>query len=121
MPPRLGPKCVSNAFIPNLPAVSLLSLVHPLCLKAGTVRPLSFVSVGGLLVLCLSFVAAWSVRTNCCRVQVIRMVGESQEPAGAAVGAGAGGSNKMPTLEEYGTNLTAQAEEVRLTSLLLGL
>lgn len=44
------------------------------------------------------------------------MVGESQE---AVVGAGAGsgsGSNKTPTLEEYGTNLTAQATEVTLCS-----
>ena len=40
------------------------------------------------------------------------MVGESQE---TLVGAGAGtgpGSNKTPTLEEYGTNLTTQANEV---------
>ncbi len=40
----------------------------------------------------------------------------------AAVGVGAGtgpSSNKMPTLEEYGTNLTTQATEVcsRLSSL----
>jgi len=41
------------------------------------------------------------------------MVGESQEAVGAGVGGGSGGSNKMPTLEEYGTNLTRQAEEVR--------
>jgi ATP-dependent Clp protease ATP-binding subunit ClpC len=40
------------------------------------------------------------------------MVGESQEPVGSTVGGGSGASNKMPTLEEYGTNLTAQAEEV---------
>lgn len=47
------------------------------------------------------------------RTQVIRMVGESQEAVGAGVGgAGASGTNKMPTLEEYGTNLTTQAEEV---------
>ena len=44
--------------------------------------------------------------------QVIRMVGESQEAVGAGVGGGSSGSNKMPTLEEYGTNLTTQAEEV---------
>ena len=44
-------------------------------------------------------------------MQVIRMVGESQEAVG--VGAGTGpSSNKMPTLEEYGTNLTTQATEV---------
>ena len=45
-------------------------------------------------------------------LQVVRMVGESQE---TLVGAGAGtgpGSNKTPTLEEYGTNLTTQANEV---------
>ena len=46
------------------------------------------------------------------RTQVIRMVGESQE-AVAAGPAGGQGSNKTPTLEEYGTNLTAQAESVR--------
>lgn len=47
------------------------------------------------------------------RSQVIRMVGESQETVGAGVGGGAaGGSNKLPTLSEYGTNLTQQAAEV---------
>ena len=47
--------------------------------------------------------------------QVIRMVGESQEAVGAGVGSSAapGASNKMPTLSEYGTNLTQQALEVR--------
>lgn len=52
-------------------------------------------------------------RLLACRqsVQVIRMIGESQEPVGASVGGGSG-SNKTPTLEEYGTNLTQQAEEV---------
>lgn len=40
------------------------------------------------------------------------MVGESQEAVGAGVGGSSSGSNKMPTLEEYGTNLTRQAEEV---------
>lgn len=45
-------------------------------------------------------------------LQVIRMVGESQEAVGAGVGGSSSGSNKMPTLEEYGTNLTRQAEEV---------
>lgn len=44
--------------------------------------------------------------------QVIRMVGESQEAVGAGVGSAAGASNKMPTLSEYGTNLTQQAAEV---------
>jgi ATP-dependent Clp protease ATP-binding subunit ClpC len=46
------------------------------------------------------------------KTQVIRMVGESQEAVGAGVGGGSCSSNKMPTLEEYGTNLTTQAEEV---------
>jgi hypothetical protein len=40
------------------------------------------------------------------------MIGESQEPVGAGVGGGSQTSNKTPTLEEYGTNLTNQAEEV---------
>ncbi|MEW5313517.1 MAG: hypothetical protein WDW38_005080 [Sanguina aurantia] len=52
------------------------------------------------------------------RTQVIRMVGESQEAVGAGAGAGAGGgaagSNKLPTLSEYGTNLTNQALEGKL-------
>lgn len=38
------------------------------------------------------------------------MVGENNEVT-ANVGGGSG-SNKMPTLEEYGTNLTKLAEEV---------
>ncbi|KAE8123794.1 hypothetical protein FH972_018719 [Carpinus fangiana] len=45
--------------------------------------------------------------------QVIRMVGESTEAVGAGVGGGSSG-NKMPTLEEYGTNLTKLAEEGKL-------
>ena len=40
------------------------------------------------------------------------MVGESQEAVGAGVGSAAGASNNMPTLSEYGTNLTQQAAEV---------
>lgn len=36
------------------------------------------------------------------------MVGESQEAVGAGVGGQQSGSNKTPTLEEYGTDLTAQ-------------
>ncbi|KAK2974198.1 hypothetical protein RJ640_021489 [Escallonia rubra] len=44
---------------------------------------------------------------------VIRMVGESAEAVGAGVGGGSSG-NKMPTLEEYGTNLTKMAEEGKL-------
>jgi hypothetical protein len=39
------------------------------------------------------------------------MVGESTEAVGAGVGGGSSGQ-KMPTLEEYGTNLTKLAEEV---------
>lgn len=39
------------------------------------------------------------------------MVGESNEAVGASVGGGTSGQ-KMPTLEEYGTNLTKLAEEV---------
>ena len=47
-------------------------------------------------------------------LQVIRMVGESQETV--SVGGGSGSSsNKMPTLEEYGTNLTTQATEVTIS------
>lgn len=40
------------------------------------------------------------------------MVGESQEQLVGAGAGGAAGSNKTPTLEEYGTNLTTQANEV---------
>ncbi|ONK66369.1 uncharacterized protein A4U43_C06F7050 [Asparagus officinalis] len=47
------------------------------------------------------------------RSQVIRMVGENTEAVGSVVGGGAGNS-KMPTLEEYGTNLTKLAEEGKL-------
>eukprot|EP00270_Netrium_digitus_P010085 TRINITY_DN309_c0_g1_i3.p1 TRINITY_DN309_c0_g1~~TRINITY_DN309_c0_g1_i3.p1 ORF type:complete len:877 (-),score=344.13 TRINITY_DN309_c0_g1_i3:201-2711(-) len=47
------------------------------------------------------------------RTQVIRMVGESAEAVGAGVG-GSSGNTKMPTLEEYGTNLTKLAEEGKL-------
>lgn len=47
------------------------------------------------------------------RSQVIRMVGESAEAVGSVVGGGSGNS-KMPTLEEYGTNLTKLAEEGKL-------
>ncbi|KAG6746234.1 hypothetical protein POTOM_050764 [Populus tomentosa] len=47
-------------------------------------------------------------------VKVIRMVGESTENlAGSTVGPGSS-NNKMPTLEEYGTNLTKLAEEGKL-------
>ena len=43
------------------------------------------------------------------------MVGESQEQLVGAGAGGASGSNKTPTLEEYGTNLTNQANEVGLS------
>jgi hypothetical protein len=39
------------------------------------------------------------------------MIGETTEAVGAGVGGGSSG-NKMPTLEDYGTNLTKLAEEV---------
>lgn len=39
------------------------------------------------------------------------MVGESADSVTATVGPGSS-NNKMPTLEEYGTNLTKLAEEV---------
>ena len=49
------------------------------------------------------------------------MVGESQEQLVGAGAGGGSGSNKTPTLEEYGTNLTTQANEVNtvLTFLLV--
>ncbi|CAI8599032.1 unnamed protein product [Vicia faba] len=47
------------------------------------------------------------------RTQVIRMVGESADSVTATVGSGSS-NNKMPTLEEYGTNLTKLAEEGKL-------
>lgn len=47
------------------------------------------------------------------RSQVIRMVGESAEAVGSTVGGGTS-NTKMPTLEEYGTNLTKLAEEGKL-------
>eukprot|EP00898_Chlorokybus_atmophyticus_P008890 jgi/Chlat1/9001/Chrsp94S08284 len=47
------------------------------------------------------------------RTQVIRMVGENSEAVGAGVGGGSS-ATKMPTLEEFGTNLTKMAEEGKL-------
>ncbi|KAJ7945636.1 ATP-dependent Clp protease ATP-binding subunit ClpA-like, chloroplastic [Quillaja saponaria] len=47
------------------------------------------------------------------RTQVIRMVGENSDSVPTGVGGGSI-SNKMPTLEEYGTNLTKLAEEGKL-------
>uniref|UniRef100_A0AB38Z7I1 ClpA ClpB family n=1 Tax=Paeonia suffruticosa TaxID=45171 RepID=A0AB38Z7I1_PAESU len=47
------------------------------------------------------------------RAQVIRMVGEHTEAVGAGVGGGSS-SNKAPTLEEFGTNLTKMAIEGKL-------
>jgi len=49
-------------------------------------------------------------------LQVIRMVGEGADSVGATVGPGSSSNNKMPTLEEYGTNLTKLAEEVTASS-----
>ncbi|RDX61549.1 hypothetical protein CR513_60212, partial [Mucuna pruriens] len=46
--------------------------------------------------------------------RVIRMVGEGADSVGATVGLGSSNNNKMPTLEEYGTNLTKLAEEGKL-------
>jgi ATP-dependent Clp protease ATP-binding subunit ClpC len=46
------------------------------------------------------------------RTQVIKMVGEEKEQVGAGVGAS--GGSKSPTLEEYGTNLTKQAQDGKL-------
>nr|KYP49008.1 hypothetical protein KK1_029310 [Cajanus cajan] len=47
-------------------------------------------------------------------IYVIRMVGEGADSVGATVGPGSSNNNKMPTLEEYGTNLTKLAEEGKL-------
>ncbi|KAK9924667.1 hypothetical protein M0R45_033021 [Rubus argutus] len=47
------------------------------------------------------------------RTQVIRMVGDSTEAGDVGAGQGTSG-NKMPILEEYGTNLTKLAEEGKL-------
>ncbi|RWV84123.1 hypothetical protein GW17_00054194 [Ensete ventricosum] len=62
-------------------------------------------------VLELSLEEARQLGTSFRSSSVIRMVGESTEAVGAGVGGGSSG-NKMPTLEEYGTNLTKLAEEV---------
>lgn len=48
------------------------------------------------------------------RAEVVRTVGESQEVVGAGIGGQSSGSNKTPTLEEYGTDLTVQAAEGKL-------
>merc|ERR1712070_1228610 len=50
------------------------------------------------------------------RSQVIRMVGESQEAVGAGAGAtgGSASGSKTPTLEEFVSDLTKQAEEAKL-------
>jgi len=47
------------------------------------------------------------------RTQVIKMVGEEKEAVGVGSGTSSG-SNKTPTLEEYGTNLTEQAKAGKL-------
>ena len=58
----------------------------------------------------------WTLDPAKIRSQVIRMVGESQEAVGAGVGAtgGAASGSKTPTLEEFGSDLTKQAEEAKL-------
>merc|ERR1719321_2147202 len=48
------------------------------------------------------------------RNQVVRMVGESQEVVGAGIGGQSSLSSKIPTLEEYGTDLTEQAQDGKL-------
>jgi ATP-dependent Clp protease ATP-binding subunit ClpC len=48
------------------------------------------------------------------RAQVIRTVGESQEVVGASASGQSSASSQIPTLEEYGTDLTAQASEGKL-------
>ena len=45
------------------------------------------------------------------RTQVIRMVGESQDPVGAARGGGASGIQQDPDARGVRNNLTKQAEE----------
>jgi ATP-dependent Clp protease ATP-binding subunit ClpC len=47
------------------------------------------------------------------RTQVIRMLGETSETATATAG-GRGGSNKTPTLDEFGSNLTQLAHDGKL-------
>ncbi len=47
------------------------------------------------------------------RTQVIRMLGETSETATATAG-GRGGSNKTPTLDEFGSNLTQMAHDGKL-------
>ncbi|KAF8400039.1 hypothetical protein HHK36_015913 [Tetracentron sinense] len=65
-----------------------------------------------------------SIRTQASNITiilfVIRMVGESCEVVAAGVEGGSSG-NRMPTLEEYGTNLTKLAEECLSPSLSLSL
>jgi ATP-dependent Clp protease ATP-binding subunit ClpC len=49
------------------------------------------------------------------RTQVIRMLGETSEGVGATAGTGArSGSNKTPTLDEFGSNLTQLAVDGKL-------
>ena len=48
------------------------------------------------------------------------MVGKSAQAVGTGVGGGTS-SNKMPTLEEYGTNLIKLTEEVTFVQYLTGL
>jgi ATP-dependent Clp protease ATP-binding subunit ClpC len=48
------------------------------------------------------------------RTQVIRMLGETSETATATAGGRSGGSNKTPTLDEFGSNLTQMAHDGKL-------
>uniref|UniRef100_UPI00286AB8DC ATP-dependent Clp protease ATP-binding subunit n=1 Tax=Chamaesiphon sp. OTE_20_metabat_361 TaxID=2964689 RepID=UPI00286AB8DC len=48
------------------------------------------------------------------RTQVIRMLGETSETATAGTGARSSGSNKTPTLDEFGSNLTQMAQDGKL-------
>jgi ATP-dependent Clp protease ATP-binding subunit ClpC len=48
------------------------------------------------------------------RTQVIRMLGETSDTATATAGGRSGGSNKTPTLDEFGSNLTQMAHDGKL-------
>uniref|UniRef100_A0A7N0URN7 Uncharacterized protein n=1 Tax=Kalanchoe fedtschenkoi TaxID=63787 RepID=A0A7N0URN7_KALFE len=56
----------------------------------------------------------FGAEANTIRTQVIRMISDSSDPLAATTAGASGGSSKMPTLEEYGTNLTKLAEEGKL-------
>jgi hypothetical protein len=93
-----------------------VKVLRPECLKAlvliqTTSVPRQFSST--LDFICLSLYQNRAGSDSGLNLQVIRMVGESMEAVGAGVGGGSSGQ-KIPTLEEYGTNLTKLAEEVCL-------